>query len=1700
MKIDRNMKLKKRLVAALLAALPLFAPAQGPKPLDPFPFPDRLSACVWRNWGLVPTERLAATLGATVPELEAVAGEMGLRAAPSVLPAWRRKGYITIVRRNWHLLPEEQICQLIDMGADEFAYRLKEDDFLWHKLGFLKPDCPALKYRAADVAATAPARRRLAALLRAEGVDPDAEEEPRFAFVEELKALDGARPFRAAGDSPFRFRMIASYFADYGDPLADEDVGSFPEGLLQKLAGEGVNAVWMHVVLNTLVADPKYPEFGKGGERRLANLKRLVARAKKYGIKVYLYLNEPRCLRSGFFARDGRESIRGVVEEGKGLAALCTSVPEVRRWLRDSLATLFTEVKGLGGVFTITMSENLTNCASHNRRQDCPRCKGRPVAEILSEVNRTIAEGVAAGDPEAETIVWSWGWPKGIEKEVYPNLPKRNCRVMHVSENGIPVTVGGVTVPEHDYSIAIVGPGEAAKAVWGEARRNGLSTVAKVQACTSWELSSFPFVPALDLVAEHAANLEREGIEGVMLSWSCGSAPAMNLRVYGGASLDEIAADAYGSAAVPFVRRAWTAYSEGFRRYPFDIVTVYKGPMQWGPANPLYPKATGYQASMVGFPYDALRFGTWDNQWHGRFPVEAWIGRFDEVAKGFAAGNRLFGEALAHVEPSRRAAAARDWAMFRAEEMHFRSTVDQSRFILARDAGDRSEMRRLALKELETAKEYLPLVRADSRIGYECSNHYYYVPRDVVEKILCCRLIADAAKPAPKARRPEISWSVMHPVAVEPDYMRRLVAKAAEYGDVDSFEVCGECNQRHGGLNGLLAYEPYPKTAASVDRAAVETYRRKLRETVAVAHAAGKPVYFWHREGFMPETMHEDLPGLLDEDGEYDLLGRPYLDYVRWKVREAFRQVPELDGVVLTLTEADFSVIHNSRPERYPPAKVVETIARIFLEEHRRLGKRMVFRSFGSIRSDYEDLIAGANACADDYAFEIETKITPYDFSPFLPANPFLRKTSRCTIGAECDGLGEYLGCGYLPCAQVEAIRRYVGYGRAADVDRYTIRIDRVGNSIFDSAQEVNLYAYHRFIRDPSLTVGQVMDEWAAERWPKCAAEMKELAAKSFRLVEATQFIDHNVCFHQNPPPPSFKYVKFSGIMGTFRDGMDLHMTEPMWGMMSGQRTPGRAAIRAEKALAERLAAEGLSALESLKGRLDDDEYARQHRAWSIAARAVPAMRAYYDCVCAYFDDMDADDAAATRLKAAIAAAERVILPRMKSTRVDPSEFNLNACRARGEDLDKVYFVTFLWLSRELLNEYRADFAARQRLRARMDVIDFVVPGGIYDDVRVRRVMHSSYQTIEGGVPVRFVGNAAFPNGTIAVEFRDVPGARVEVDADPAYATDFNVVETVEDGVRTVTISKKGARYPGIRAIALVRGDASGKATGRTLRETSWLWGHETGQVDGVGNNWGLSPSTNYYPMVAAARSLGLESLNVIRWDCPEKAFRETLRGLKRVTWPMCGIPKAGVEASFDDLCDWNFRIAEEMPNVTGFDLDDFFRPDKKRRPFFVETPAGRRRACPTSFPYEKLLALRQRLDAFPRPLELRTVVYDDLFGQCLSPEDLQPLLELTDVVTYWTWKGASTDRLAENFATLRRLVPDKRIEMGVYLYDFGDKREMDVRFLERQLAFGLARWRRGEVKGFVFLCSSLCNRDTPAVCYVRDWLGRHGDEARTDD
>lgn len=748
--------------ASAEAASPL--PTGSAPPALPFPhFPDRLHAFVWRNWTLVGPERMADVLGTGVENVEAIAESMGLprrterRETGGERP--ERRSYITVLRRNWHLLPYEQLLELLDMSAEDLAYSLREDDFLFIKLGRLKPKCEPLKYTPPDETAKQRAAEIKRIVRETFGDELARPAEPRFHFVEQLSDVR-PRPTESGtrGTPRFGLRFIYSYFGMYGDPLMDSRLDPYPDGLLQRLSELGVTGVWIHTTLRHLAPSDTFPEFGEGHETRLGNLRRLVQRAKRYGIGVYLYMNEPRAMPAAFFKK--HPHMQGV-REGDHIA-VCTSVPEVRQWLTEALAHVFGNVPDLAGVFTITASENLTNCASHRRFKDCPRCRNRTAAAIIAEVNAAIEAGVHRANPGARVIVWDWGWSNAWAEEIIPNLPK-SVWFMSVSEWSKPISRGGVESVVGEYSISAVGPGPRATRHWALAKKAGLRTVAKVQMNNSWELSAVPYLPVMDLTAEHCGNLAATGVDGIMLGWTLGGYPSPNLEIARRFSeiptpakedvLNDVARERFGPAGAAHARKAWKAFSDAFREYPFNGGVVYRCPVQFGPSNLLYPKPTHYKATMIGFPYDDV------DGWRGPYPADVFAGQFARVAAGWRDGLTELEQATAEAPADRIADARAELRIARAAVLHFQSVANQVRFTMARNAllapdnklapAERKakieDIRQIVRDEIEIARRLFTLARSDSRIGFEASNQYYYLPIDLVEKVINCRHLLDHA-------------------------------------------------------------------------------------------------------------------------------------------------------------------------------------------------------------------------------------------------------------------------------------------------------------------------------------------------------------------------------------------------------------------------------------------------------------------------------------------------------------------------------------------------------------------------------------------------------------------------------------------------------------------------------------------------------------------------------------------------------------------------------------------------------------------------------------------------------------------------------------------------------------------------------------------------------------------------------------------
>jgi hypothetical protein len=847
--------------------------ASGSSSTLPIPephFPSRVYQFVWRNWELAATKRLAEVLGATESQVLGLGSEMGLPRKLEPTEDQVRRTYVTVIRQNWHLLSKEQIVQLLGWTPEHLEFTLKEDDFLAHKLGIVKPVCERLTYSRPTEIERQKARgmkklldrelgrtlhipgERLctmvkslstpgAALLRNPSVKPSAGEvdlssgwtlvapsdevikraairfqthlsrtmqsnvtvttkpgikavvlsfaselaEGSFTLVVEddrieiagadvpaiLQAFYMLQDEMERREGPFLSkrktrnktvwspRYLYSYFALYGDPLFENDIDPYPEGYLEKLARAGVNGVWLQAILNQLAPSPYFPEFGNGWEVRLKKLSSLVEKAADFGIKVFLYVNEPRTASDAFFER--HPEVRGSKNR------LCTSVPAVLDWIRGSVAHVNRHVPGLGGWFSITMSENLTNCFSDGSSwgqsaptaAECPRCSKRSSWNVIAELIGTFREGIREGGGNAKLITWDWGWGDDLADQLIPLLPKDSL-FMSISEWSLPLERGGVKTKVGEYSISVVGPGPRAKRNWATAQKNGIPTAAKVQFNNTWEISAVPYVPVAPIIMRHCAKLAESGISGLMASWTCGGYPSTNLaaaKAFYSEPRDEIpmilqnvASQYYGEHAAGLVVQAWEQFSAAYEEFPYGV-SIYLIPTQHGPANALRFAPTGHRANMILFPQDDC------DRWVGPYPPALVRDQFAKMAAGWKPGLELLQKALRQVSPQKKRHLEIERAIAETCCIHFQSTANQVDFYLHRSRlkEARGEQRRQILatmknivrSELALAGKLYPIARKYSIIGYEATNHYYYTPLDLAEKILNCHYLLDQLIP-----------------------------------------------------------------------------------------------------------------------------------------------------------------------------------------------------------------------------------------------------------------------------------------------------------------------------------------------------------------------------------------------------------------------------------------------------------------------------------------------------------------------------------------------------------------------------------------------------------------------------------------------------------------------------------------------------------------------------------------------------------------------------------------------------------------------------------------------------------------------------------------------------------------------------------------------------------------------------------------
>lgn len=689
-------------------------------------FPNSYYAAIFRLWETCSAESIARALNVPMEEIYSAADEMGLPKQKHT-EMWEKRGYITTIRNAWHVLPYECLLRLLDMNEDGLAALLKDEDFFGIKLGNFKPYCEYPSKQELD----REQKEKLARIKRVMERDfSDMLDGEPFGFF--AKGTDD----KIVLPPDQGLRMIYSYCGLYASALDNDISVSYPEDLLRMYAEMGVNAIWIPAVLHRLVPFYFDESYSEGYEKRIERLSELVEASQRYGIKVYLYLNEPRCMPNDFF--DAHKELCG--RRGDSYSALCTSRPEVMDYLRYAVRTLCESVSGLGGFFTITCSENLTHCKSSMEGEECPVCRDVPIYKLVSDVINAIYEESVAVDPEMQTIAWTWAWDDYMTDEEIErciDLIAKDVVIQCNSEAKQEFTRGGIKGNVRDYSISVPGPAPYAKRLWQYAADKGHKACAKVQVNCSWECSTLPYLPVFDLIREHMTGLKAASVEHLMLSWTLGGYPSVNLKIASDALADgsvesycALLKEEYGEYA-DLVKDSAREFSNAFREFPFELLCLYMGPQNGGPSNLLYEKKSGFGATMTCFAYDDLDY------WRSNYPRETYRDQFKLVCEKWKRGLDIINGMPDSHEYKIISRAAYDI---------FRSSYLQIAFIMARDEDDREAMLNIAVEEAERALSLSRAMNKLPQIGYEAANHYYYNKGMLAEKVISCEYITSKLK------------------------------------------------------------------------------------------------------------------------------------------------------------------------------------------------------------------------------------------------------------------------------------------------------------------------------------------------------------------------------------------------------------------------------------------------------------------------------------------------------------------------------------------------------------------------------------------------------------------------------------------------------------------------------------------------------------------------------------------------------------------------------------------------------------------------------------------------------------------------------------------------------------------------------------------------------------------------------------------
>ncbi len=354
-----------------------------------------------------------------------------------------------------------------------------------------------------------------------------------------------------------------------------------------------------------------------------------------------------------------------------------------------------------------------------------------------------------------------------------------------------------------------------------------------------------------------------------------------------------------------------------------------------------------------------------------------------------------------------------------------------------------------------------------------------------------------------------------------PEYLDLLLERARRYG-YNQLHYAN--NSVENDLDQFVHYVATPGLEAAIGkpRTHVEARVALFRNITARAREAGIETYLWHHEVNFPEALARLHPDgfrrdIHDFSGDKRLpvpdLDSPVIwDFMRARLEEAYRTLPDLTGIVLVVQESDIPIYHLS-DDPATRAAYTRRLLDWMNAEHRRLGRKWILRAFCWREWEYAALREALRGF--DPSVPVEIKATPMDWQLFYPRDGLISalEGERQTL-VEMDLGANFWGECEVPAANAAYYSDELLFALEHGCSGAVVRCDRLGGHAFDKPMELNIAVVGALLNDPGVSPADVEAAWLARTYGPAAPAARRLLDHAWEAVRRMYFVDGSWVVH----------------------------------------------------------------------------------------------------------------------------------------------------------------------------------------------------------------------------------------------------------------------------------------------------------------------------------------------------------------------------------------------------------------------------------------------------------------------------------------------------------------------------------------------------------------------------------------------------------